>query len=136
MAGSAASDDDEMITGINVTPMVDVVLVLLVIFMIAAPLLYNKSLKVELPAAKSGEKTERVTLKFSLQKDGKVFLDQKEVTKAEVGALLKSALEKDPKAEAVVAADKQLQHGAVVEFIDQLKTAGIQRFGIAVDQPR
>lgn len=136
MAGSTRNDNDDMITDINITPMVDVVLVLLIIFMIAAPTLYNASIKVELPAAKSGEKTEKVTLKFVLQKDGKIFLDKKEIKKEELPTLLKKSLEIDPKTDAIVEADRSLTHGAVVEFIDQLKGAGIQRFAIAVEGPK
>ncbi len=135
MAASSSQDPEDMITGINITPMVDVMLVLLVIFMIAAPTLYNASIKIELPAAKSGEKTEKVTLKFLLSKDGKITLDKKEVTKAELPGLLKKSLEVDPKTDAVIEADRNLSHGSVVEFIDQLKGAGIHRFAIAVDSP-
>lgn len=133
---ASSNDQEDMISGINITPMVDVMLVLLVIFMIAAPTLYNGSIKVELPAAKSGEKTEKITLKFILTKDGKIILDRKEVSKAEIPGLLKKSLELDPKADAIVEADRSLTHGAVVEFIDQLKTAGIQRFAIGVDSPQ
>lgn len=131
----STNDQDEMITGINVTPMVDVMLVLLVIFMIAAPTLYQGAIKVELPAVQSGEKTEKITLKFSLLKDGKILLDQKEVSQAEVPSLIKKALDLDPQADALVAADRSLTHGTVMGFVDQLKTGGIQRFSVAVEGP-
>jgi biopolymer transport protein ExbD len=134
MAGQA-NDQDDMITGINVTPMVDVMLVLLVIFMIAAPTLYQGSLKIELPSARNGEKTEKVTLRFSLLKDGKIVLDKKPITKDEVAGYINKAVELDPKADAVVAADRALSHGTVIEFIDYLKAQGIQRFAVAVEGP-
>lgn len=129
------NDSEEMITGINVTPMVDVMLVLLVIFMIAAPSLYQSSIKVDLPAARSGEKTERVTLKFMLLKDGRLLLDKKEVARSEVSDLIKKALALDPTADALVSADRALTHGAVMEFVDHLKLGGIQRFSVAVEGP-
>lgn len=130
-----SNDQDDMITGINVTPMVDVMLVLLVIFMIAAPTLYQGSIKVDLPAAKSGEKTEKVTMNFTLLKDGKILLDKKEIARGEVQGYIKKAMELDPKADAVVAADRALSHGNVMEFVDLLKTNGLQRFAVAVEGP-
>ena len=133
---ASTGDQDDMISGINITPMVDVMLVLLVIFMMAAPSLYNASIKIELPSAKSGEKTEKVTLKFQLQKDGKITLDKRDVSKAELPELLKKSLAVDPKTDAVIEADRSLSHGTVIEFIDVLKTAGVTRFAIGVDTPQ
>lgn len=133
MASQLSSDSDEMITGINVTPLVDVVLVLLVIFMITAPVIYQATIKVDLPKAVSGENTKHITLKFTLTKSGKVLLGNDEVGKDKVSAIVQKALQEDPTANAVLAADKTLTHGDVIEFIDVLKSAGLQRFGIAVD---
>jgi len=129
----ATHDQEDMITGINVTPMVDVMLVLLVIFMIAAPSIYQSAIQLDLPAAKSGEKVDKITLRFSLLKDGKILLERKEVSKSEVPDLVKKALQLDPKADALVAADQSLTHGTVIAFVDQLKTQGIQRFSVATE---
>ncbi|MBF0208034.1 MAG: biopolymer transporter ExbD [Oligoflexia bacterium] len=131
--GAKGSDQGDMISDINITPMVDVMLVLLVIFMIAAPNLYQAEMKVELPKAATAEKVEKVTLRFHLYEKGKLELDNKEITKGEIGDYIKKALEIDPATDAIVAADKSLYHGEVVEFIDQIKLAGIKRFGIAVE---
>ena len=132
MAANLGSDE-EIITGINVTPLVDVVLVLLVIFMITAPVIYQATIKIDLPKATSGEKTEHVTLRFSLSANGEINLGNDKVAKEQIPDLAKQALAKDPTANAVVAADKSLSHGSVIGFIDLLKSSGIQRFGIAVD---
>ncbi len=129
-------DNDSMITAINITPMVDVMLVLLVIFMMAAPTLYNGSIKIELPKTQSGEKTERITLKFELLKDGKILLDRKEINLEQASEFIKKALALDPKTDALIAADQSLSHGTVIQFIDQLKVLGIQRLAIAVDQKK
>jgi biopolymer transport protein ExbD len=125
--------DEEMIVGINVTPLVDVVLVLLVIFMITAPVIYQSTIKVELPRASSGEKTEHITLRFTLMGNGDTMLGSDKVSRDRVPELVKSALKQDPTANAVIAADRNLTHGTVITFIDLLKTNGLQRFGIAVD---
>ncbi len=132
----STQDQDEMITSINITPMVDVMLVLLVIFMMAAPSLYQSAIKVDLPTAHSGEEAERITLKFTLLRDGKVLLDQKEISIQEVQSYIQKALSIDPKADALVAADRSLSHGEVMEFVDRIKTGGIQRFSVAVETPK
>jgi biopolymer transport protein ExbD len=135
MAASTHSSGDEPITDINITPMVDVMLVLLVIFMLAAPTLYQSGIKVELPVAKNGENVDKITLKFTLHKDGRILLDKKEVKKEELPGLLKKAVEISKSTDAVIAADKSLNYGSVVELIDQIKSAGIQKFAVAVDGP-
>ena len=133
--GMSADNSDDMITGINVTPMVDVMLVLLVIFMIAAPSLYSGKLPLELPKAQSAQKADKITMRFSLLKDGKLMLDKKQIKIGEVADLVKKALELDPQADALVAADKSLSHGSVMELVDQLKVAGIQKLAVGVDNP-
>jgi len=135
MASHHSSQDDEMIHGINITPMVDVMLVLLVIFMIAAPAIYNGSIKIQLPVAKSREKSEKTILRFNLLKDGKVLFNNKEIRNEDLPELIKKSTQGDPDPDALVAADKALTHGAVVEFIDRLKQSGVQHFAIAVDAP-
>lgn len=130
---SHSQNQDEMITGINVTPMVDVMLVLLVIFMIAAPTLYQSGIKVDLPKATTGEHLDKVTLRFFLLSDSRVILDKKEISVSEVPELIKKAKELDPQVDAVVAADRSLSHGSVIEFVEKLKLAGIERFAVAVE---
>lgn len=135
MAGMSNSSDEDMITGINVTPLVDVVLVLLVIFMITAPAIYQSAIKVELPKAVSGEKTEHITLRFTLMKDGKIVLGKDETTLEKIPELVKSAIEKDPTANAVLFADAGVSHGQVMKVLDQIKANGIAKFALGVDSP-
>src|SRR6476646_10217575 len=80
MAGSfSSSSDDDMIAGINVTPLVDVVLVLLIIFLITAPVLYQSAIKVQLPKAKSGEETQKSPLSFTITKSGEIAWDKQKM---------------------------------------------------------
>lgn len=130
--GSQIRSDDEMISAINVTPLVDVVLVLLVTFMITAPIMYQSAFKVNLPSAKSTAKVDRVTLRFALSKDGKLASGNRVITRDEVASVVKGALAKDPQADAVVSADTQVEHGAVVSLIDSIRGSGITKFSISV----
>lgn len=129
------SDSEDMITGINVTPLVDVVLVLLVIFMITAPAIYQAAIKVELPKAVSGEKTEHITLKFTLTKDGQIMLDKEVVTMDKIPGIVTQAVTKDPTANAVIFADAGVSHGQVMQLLDSVKVNGIAKFALGVDSP-
>ena len=132
MAGGSNYSQDEAITGINITPMVDVMLVLLMIFMMAAPAIYKAGMDLDLPQAKSGGKTERITLNFILKKDGKLFLDQKPIQVKDIATIVKHTLNLNAQSDAMVAADRNLSHGDVVNVIDQIKQAGLKKVSMAV----
>lgn len=136
MAGSSQSNDDDAISGINVTPLVDVMLVLLVIFMITAPVIYQTAIKIELPAAKTGEQRKNTPLSFTLSKDGRLQLDGHDVAMEELGAKVKAAMAKEPDGTAVIHADKDTPHGRVIELMDVLRDAGLLRFALSVQQKK
>lgn len=137
MAGmNQGSTDEEMIVGINVTPLVDVVLVLLIVFMITAPAIYQSAIKVELPKAISGEKTEHVTLKFTVTKDGKIIMGKDQIAMSQVTGIVKQGLEKDSTANAVIFADAGASHGSVMGLLDAIKSSGVTRFALGVDTPQ
>jgi biopolymer transport protein ExbD len=124
------------IVGINVTPMVDVVLVLLVIMMVSATYIVAQSLKVELPkTATSDEATPQVSA-VTLTKDHKTLFNDQEVSEAELTAHLKQAHDKDNDMSLVVSADEVVPHGSVVHVIDLAKVEGISKFAINVERSR
>jgi biopolymer transport protein ExbD len=138
MAGGmdAYPNEDEggrMITEINVTPLVDIVLVLLIVFMVTTTYIVNPSLKVDLPKAATGSDTQKSSLGLSLDKTGKLFLNGEPATEETVLAFIKAELPKTPELQAVIAADKSVPHGDVVHVIDVVKRAGIKRFAINVE---
>src|SRR5436190_24061454 len=79
-SGFGSSNDEEMFSAINVTPLVDVVLVLLIIFMITAPTIYQSAIKVQLPKAQSGEATEKAAMSFVINKEGNLTWNQEPIT--------------------------------------------------------
>lgn len=126
-------DGGRMITEINVTPLVDIVLVLLIVFMVTTTYIVSPSLKVDLPKAASGSETQKSSLGLSLDKTGKLFLNGQPSDEASVKAFIKTELPKNAELQAVIAADKSVPHGDVVHVIDVVKRAGVKRFAINVE---
>jgi biopolymer transport protein ExbD len=138
MAGGiqGGSDRDEMpaISEINVTPFVDVVLVLLVIFMVTAPMLVREQMSVNLPKAQMGEKSASQAISIVIDKAGSVMLMEKPISLDLLGDEIKKMLVSNPNAQAVISADQDSKHGDVVKVMDLLKAAGLTRFAIQIDR--
>ncbi len=131
--GFKTGADDEIVSEINVTPFVDVVLVLLIIFMITAPAIYQSQLKIQLPKAKSGEEAQTKPIAFVIAKDGALTWNGEAVAWEALPPKL-AALAAEAKAEgATISADTVTPHGTVVRLLDQLKQAGVAKFAINVD---
>jgi len=146
MAGGAQGgfgDDDAgggMISDINVTPLVDITLVLLIIMMVAAPIIANNpSIKVELPKAASGDETQKTTLAFTLSKkaDGSagydLFLNGEKVDEAKATRMTTDLVTKNRDIQAVIAGDKGIAYGDVMHIVDLVKTLGVTKFAMATD---
>src|SRR5262245_59645279 len=139
MAGGASNfggdeDPGRMIVDINVTPLVDITLVLLIIFMVTASYIVSPAIKVELPKAASGSEQSRTTLALTLMKDGALFLNGERSSDAAVMKYIGDELPKNPELQAIIAADRAVPHGDVVHVIDLVKRAGVHRFAINVDR--
>lgn len=129
---SASSSSDESITGINVTPLVDVVLVLLVVLMVTATYLASRSIPVDLPKGKTGEAT-TAPLTVSLTQAGALYVDGAPSSEAQLRAKLVEARRRDPELRAVIAADGSVPHRRVIGIIDLLRQEQVERFAINVD---
>jgi biopolymer transport protein TolR len=120
---------------INMTPLIDVMLVLLVIFIITAPLMAS-SLKLDLPktegaagAAKGG------TLMLSIDAQGQLFLDDKAAVPAQLIERAKQAASRDPSTEVQLRADQRVPYGRVAEVISWVQKAGLSRIGFVTEKP-
>jgi biopolymer transport protein ExbD len=137
VAGSGDSGgDDDLIADINVTPLVDVVLVLLIIFMVTATYIVRASIEVELPRVAHGGEAVGTVLSVILTKEGQVFLDGVQRTEEELVARTREAVGRDADARVVISADRGALHGAVVRVIDLVRGAGATRFAIHVERER
>lgn len=125
------NDSDEILTGINVTPLVDVTLVLLVILMITASYVVSKSIPMELPRGATGETT-AATVSVSVDANGRLFLDADPIDEAHLRERIRSVRAQNPDAQAVIAADGQTDHRHVVHVIDVLRQEQITNFAINV----
>jgi biopolymer transport protein TolR len=133
VAGGGNRGDDDMITDINVTPLVDIMLVLLIIFMLTANLIVAPAIKVDLPNAATGEGSEPSTIALTLTKDNKLYLNGKETTEEAVKAFVPGEIAKKADLQAIVAADQEVSHGQVVHLIDLVRTLGISKFALNIE---
>ena len=130
MAGGASQDDDGGITGINVTPFVDIALVLLIIFMVTAKYIVTpQAIPVDLPRASTSNGV-TVAVSVSIDQTGAIFADTRPVTEEALVALMRQKHQENPEVRAIIAADQRVSHGRVVRVIDLVRQAGVSKFAI------
>lgn len=128
------SQDDEAISSINITPFVDIILVVLIIFMLATPVIMNPGIKVNLPQAASGDSTTPSQVTVSIDTAGTVFLNGKKLSQEDLLKQIGDLVKANPDAQAILAADKDVPHGTVIQVLDQIKSAGIKKFAISIQK--
>ena len=137
MAGGASSqndDDGEMITEINVTPMVDIMLVLLIIFMVTASLIVSPSMKVELPkGAGSAAAGKEPDITVVVTRTGALEYKQKPVSGDQLLGELRKERKAHPGARILVLADTKAYHGSVVKVMSIARSVGFTRLGVATE---
>lgn len=125
---------DDLQSDINVVPLVDIILVVLIIFMVTAPMIMKPSINVNLPKAASGEATTPSKLNISIGADGRVVLDGKDATDEVIIKSATDEVSKNPDIQAIISADKDVPHGRVVSILDLVKSAGVKKFAISIDK--
>lgn len=134
MAGFASNKPSAPITGINVTPLVDITLVLLIIFMVTAKLVVSRAMPLDLPKAATGGEVQQV-FALTLRADGKTFVDGTPTARDdELFSRAKSALAKNAELRAVVQADGTVPHQRVMHALDVLRQAGLSRVAFGVQK--
>jgi biopolymer transport protein ExbD len=134
MSASEQAPGEETIVGINVTPLVDITLVLLIVFMVTAKLMVSQAIPFDLPKAATGGATQ-VVFTVSLDGGGKVRADGREMVGEEsLRRAARDALARDAEIRTVVQASSVASHGAVIHVLDELRQAGIRRIAFGVDK--
>src|ERR1700679_1654535 len=132
--GIIGGDDNEPITGINVTPLVDVTLVLLIIFMVTTPMIMKPSINVNLPKAGSADQTAPAEFNVTITKDGIIYANGDKVTEGALKTKAGELVTKKPDVQAMISADKETPHGVVINVIDIIKSAGVKKFAISIEK--
>ena len=127
-------ENEDSINEINITPFVDVVLVLLVIFMVTTPMMVKTAMDLKLPSAENTDQVERKTLGVTVLKSGNVMLNGSLISPDDLKAEINSTTKKDPKTQVILIADKMATHGMVTEVIDLVKGAGATNFAFQVEK--
>lgn len=139
MAGSSSdlSQEDEsttIVSGINITPFVDVVLVLLVIFMITAPALVKEVLEIRLPKSSTGDGQVIQTFGVAINKEGLILLNGTLIDEDSLKNKIKETIQKSQDLQAIISADKEVPYGRVVYVIDVLKSSGLEKFAVQIEK--
>lgn len=127
-------DNNEAIADINVVPLVDIILVVLIIFMVTAPMFMKPTINVNLPKAASGDQTAPSKLNIALTADGRINLNGTFVSEADVQAKATEEVGKNADVQAIISADKDVPHGKVVGVLDIVKGSGVKKFAISIDK--
>lgn len=136
MAMTPGNGEDESISAINVVPLVDIILVVLIIFMVTAPMIMKPSINVNLPKAASGEKSTPSQLSISIAAGGTLNLNGATSDETAISSKALEEVGKNPEVQAIISADKDVPHGTVVRIIDLVKTAGVKKFAISIEKSK
>jgi len=134
MAMKYGGDDNDIMADMNVVPLVDIILVVLIIFMVTAPMFMKPTINVNLPKAASGDQTAPSKLNIALTADGRINLNGTFVDEAAVKTKALEELAKNTEVQAIISADKDVPHGKVIALLDIVKGAGVKKFAISIDK--
>jgi biopolymer transport protein ExbD len=136
MAGgeNSSSDENALLASINITPFVDVVLVLLVIFMVTTPILMKDLLDIRLPQTKSSDGPHINTLGVVINKQEQILLNGTPISDSQLTEEIKKAVAENKETQAIISADIDLNYGKVVRLIDIIKSAGLERFALQIEK--
>jgi biopolymer transport protein ExbD len=139
-ASSYVDEEDAVIGDINVTPLVDITLVLLIVYMITVPAIVNNpAIKIDLPTAASGSETPETNLNLTVQRNAtgtiSVYANGEIADTQKLRELVPPMVEKNANLAAVIAADKGIAYGDVVHVVDLLGSLGVARFALETRLP-
>ena len=134
MINNDLNQGNRAITDINVTPMVDIMMVLLIIFMVTATYITRNAIEVQLPEAASGSDVPITTLAVVVKSDGSLVLNGEATSLVQLRTTVTDIVASNPDVQAVIDGDQAVNYGRVMEVIDTLRTLGVKRFAAAVQR--
>lgn len=130
--GAPVGGDDEEISNINITPMVDVILVLLVIFMVTANFLKKESININLPKVADADPNVAESVQVALTKEGKLLFEGKDSTVENMIQNLERESKIRPNMRLTLSADEKLPYGKITETMGLIRKAGVTRIALSV----
>ncbi|MBL8957544.1 MAG: biopolymer transporter ExbD [Myxococcaceae bacterium] len=131
---AAQQDNEDEIVSINVTPLVDITLVLLIIFMVTASFIVRETVEVDLPKAANTNETVQGLVNVVVDKDANLYFDGTPVDETGLKNYIVEALKKDKETRAIITADQSLNYGRVMHLIDVVKGQGIAKFALNIQK--
>jgi biopolymer transport protein ExbD/biopolymer transport protein TolR len=138
MAISVRNEGAKVNSNINVTPMVDVMLVLLIIFMVITPMVQNKvnvDLTKSIDATPMPDADHEDAAVVAVTRDGRVFLGANQISSADLGPRITDILQNKTNKEAFLRSDARANYGVVMDVIDNIRTSGVDTLGVLTEQP-
>lgn len=134
MAGGFENDDDDVIASINMVPFIDISLVLLIIFMVTSSYIVRSAIEVELPRAASGTNVTPSTLSIEVSSTGAIKLNGETTTIEALPGLVRTEVSRDQAVQAIIAGDRRVDYGAVVDVVDIIKLNGVRSFALNIER--
>lgn len=134
MGAGANQNDDEPIAAINIVPLVDVILVVLIIFMVTAPLVLKPVIDINLPKSSSGQEAPPTPLNVAIGKDGAIIVNGQPATPEALTAIAAKTVAEKPDTAAILQADKTVTLEVLTSVIDLIKTAGVKKVAFSIDK--
>lgn len=132
MAMGSDKNEDGIISDINITPMVDIMLVLLVIFMVTANFLKKESININLPKVAQSDPNIKESTQIALTRDGKFFIEGKSATEMEIVSTISREAKYRPNMRVTLSADENLSYGSVSRLMGVLRKCGIRHIALSV----
>jgi len=132
------TDEDSIVAEINITPLTDIFLVLLIIFMISSSAMLEGGLNVKLPAAKSSSLTKNASgspLYITINKEGQIIIDKAVAEEKALTEAIRSALQSFPEKTVIIRGDESIYLGKAVKIMDAARDAGAEKIAIATQPP-
>jgi biopolymer transport protein ExbD len=134
MGAGSQKDDDGMISDINITPMVDIMLVLLIIFMVTANFLKKDSININLPKVAAADNNTLESTQVAMSKDGKFYLDGKSVTEEYLISSITKEAKYRPNLRVTLSADESISYGSVSRLMGLMRQGGVTKIALSVNK--
>jgi biopolymer transport protein ExbD len=134
MAGGLDEENDGVIASINMVPFIDISLVLLIIFLVTSSYIVRQAIEVDLPQAASGEEVAPSTLAVTVQRNGNLAFNGEQISFESLDDAIRREVESDSEVQAIIAADRGVDYGVVMDVIDEVKSNGVKSFALNIDR--